>query len=1033
MNTKEKFISLIKNAPVEKLQPVFDLVADELITSPISEKPIKENINSHIEKTGYILFEHYNDVDMVISKGKNIQLDFRGHPVDVSITNDTLIPKTHILAGEQLFVIGRIDDELCNAKVVANKDFYDMFSAFKSLEAKAGAMQRFSNLASDVQINIKNELAGRTNPTVHNTKRGLTQVADLRFKFDMCRHMYTPQQQMDIEALFDKQKRASSTTRDRALRALIYILNINQATTENVNYTKTKLKNKVKRYIYKQDKVVDKIVEAIIAAKHSASKGCSILLVGPPGTGKTAAPKAIAKALNMPFFKIPLGSCSSVIDIIGDAPQYDASDCGEVVKNFYKAGTTRVIMLLDEYDKAYESSKEGGKASKPFNDALSDEHSFKDAFLGTFINTENCIWIATANSTEGIAEHLLNRMTVIHVDEYSSAEKIEIAQNYILPDILNNFNAKDFSLSISNDLIKYIIDNFCIDDGVRDVKKHLQSIANNIISTLDEEGSFQNVEITREIVDNVLNRYVDENNPEIIFRKNKALYSPRIVDEIKATITKLHREDIDGDIRIKLQKKLEYLVYTAPLGDAFTSFDKTGFFNKLNETHFGQKKAKLEIAHAINISAIKGEPITNNRFLLVGGYGIGKSSIAKSIATAANAKYCKITLNGVSDEVTIKGHSESYIGADAGLITKAIHSMKTAKGVIHLDEIDKIGNHNSIPVSNTLVDLLDDSGEFTDNFLGVPIDLSNILFIATANDINAIDPVIRDRFTIICLDGYTKNEKSEIIEYYIIPKAIKELCPDTLKLSFTHEAIELLKSSYCLSFGVRDAEKAVRKLIKDKLYTLKSERSAKVGVKDIKRVLENPPAPRGNFPPKIYPGLSKGLAVTGDNVGMAFAIETALIPNDTAVTITGLPKESTIDSVKLAITYIKCNYPGLLDNKGIHVHFAEGSVQKDGPSAGVAIMMSILSAGLKETIKENVAYTGEINANGYVFNIGGTREKIQGAQESGCSKVFIPEGNYKELAKEDLSLFSVEIIPVEHISQVIESIFPELIKNLMIK
>ena len=201
MDTREKFISIIKNSPLEKLQPVFELVADELITFPVSEKPIKENVSSRIEKSGYILFEHYNDKDMVITKGENIQLDFRGRSVDVSITNDTLIPKSYILAGERLFVIGKISGESCYAKVVANKEFYDMFSAFESLEAKTDAMQRFANLASDVQVNIKNELAGRINPTVHNAKRGLTQVADLRFKFDMCRHTYTSQQQMDIEAL----------------------------------------------------------------------------------------------------------------------------------------------------------------------------------------------------------------------------------------------------------------------------------------------------------------------------------------------------------------------------------------------------------------------------------------------------------------------------------------------------------------------------------------------------------------------------------------------------------------------------------------------------------------------------------------------------------------------------------------------------------------------------------------------------------------------------------------------------------------
>lgn len=206
MDTREKFINLIKNSPLEKLQPVFELVADELITAPVSEKPLKETTGSRIEKSGYILFEYNINADMAIVKGENIQLSFRGRPVEVSITDDTLVPKPYILANEKLFVIGKINGDSCTAKVIANKEFYDMFVVFNTLEEKVAAMQRFSNLSVDIQENIKNELAGRVNPIAHNTTKGLTRVTDLRFKFDMCRHTYTPQQQMDIEAMFENQR-----------------------------------------------------------------------------------------------------------------------------------------------------------------------------------------------------------------------------------------------------------------------------------------------------------------------------------------------------------------------------------------------------------------------------------------------------------------------------------------------------------------------------------------------------------------------------------------------------------------------------------------------------------------------------------------------------------------------------------------------------------------------------------------------------------------------------------------------------------
>jgi ATP-dependent Lon protease len=216
-------------------------------------------------------------------------------------------------------------------------------------------------------------------------------------------------------------------------------------------------------------------------------------------------------------------------------------------------------------------------------------------------------------------------------------------------------------------------------------------------------------------------------------------------------------------------------------------------------------------------------------------------------------------------------------------------------------------------------------------------------------------------------------------------------------------------------------------LVRYKLYSARhsAEKNAVITPDDVETVLGKPAAQRGNFPSEPYPGLSRALAVTGDNCGMSFAVETMLIPDEESLTITGLPRESTVDSVKLAISYIKCRFPGSLADRGIHVHFGEGAVVKDGPSAGLAILMSLLSAVLNTPISESESFTGEINGNGYVFNIGGTIAKINAAEQSGYTRVYIPYGNYIELSNDAIKQFALDIVPVRHVSEVIDLVFPD--------
>lgn len=1025
MDTRENFIRLIKDLPEEKMRSVFELIADEIVSDKVSDGSVKKSSSATVDKSGYILFNYKAEKDFTVKNGDVLNLDFGKRSVEVRIEEGTIIPRSFFLAGDELCVLGQITGNNCIAKAVTTKEFYEMFDSFGAFDKKLSSIKQFLVLPEKAQSEIRNQLSGIRYPLTRASTVKTKGVGFLKLKFELCRSAFTPQQQMDIESIFEELGRLTASNKTRAERRLEYILNVVQSFAEDITLTKEEIIAELDKHLYKLDKVKEKIAEAVIAAKYSDRKGFALLLVGSPGVGKTSIMKAVAKALGRKCFVIPLGSSTSIIDILGDSPSYDASDSGEVVKAFYKAGTTAIVMGLDEYDKAYSSAKEGGNISKAFNDALSDEHFFKDAFLGTYINTSNTIFIATANSTESIPENLLNRFTVIHVDDYTEEEKTEIASKYILPEILNEHGIKD-EVTVSAEVIRYIADNFCEDEGARDLKKNLETVVGKILSEWDTAGERSPFDVDIDFVDRSLECYVNKNSPAIIYRRNKHLYTPQISTEIKELIVKLRRSDIEPQLREKYEKKLDYLVHMIPSGNAFESFDKDFFFETVNKSHFGLENVKKEIAQVFNVSAMNGNSLTSNRILLVSSPGNGKTSLVGSIAKGCNSDYVKISLNGVSDETVIKGSPEAYVGAGPGAVCKALRKIGT-RGIILLDEIDKMGSSHGVNAASALVDLLDDSAEFTDNFLSVPVDLSNILFIATANDISAVDKVILDRFTVIFIDGYTEKEKGRIISDYVIPKVIAELCSDKVKMEFSNEARALLTEAYCRSFGVRDADRAVRRIVRDMLFSIgKDETQVLISSDDVKRVLGKPMAERGNFPDEVYPGLSKALAVTGDNCGMAFAVETVLIPDDDSFTITGLPMESTVDSVKLAKSYIKRNYPGKLNNKGIHVHFGEGSVKKDGPSAGVAILMSMLSATFDKPITENVAYTGEINANGNVFNIGGTKSKIQAAEQSGCTRVFVPYGNYMELDESDLEQFSIEIVPVKHSSEVIKEVFPEL-------
>ena len=998
-----------------------------------SSKTTKPSAVARRKKNGDYVFSFRLDNAININTDKRFSFNYQGHNIFAVIKDPLVVfDKKQFTGSEEICLIGTPTDENneFRLKAIVSKSFYEMFRTFddKEDDSLVFAMNKYLSLPPESQKELKEQVCENNYPVIKSIERREPDEKELRFRFDFCRASYSPQQQSDIESIFTDCKTSLSTDRNRAKRRLAYALEINQHDKSPVLLTKNQIVSQLKQNLYGLESVVDKVADAIIASKYSGIGGFNLLLVGSPGVGKTSIIRAIASVLNRQLSFIPLGSINDIVDLVGSAPQFEASDCGLIVKSFYRNRSTSQIIALDEFDKPGKDRKTGQNVRQVFNDALSDEHTFFDSFVGYSFNTKNTIFIATANSLEDIPEHLINRFTVINLPDYSNEEKIHIARYYILPQLLTKYGINAGDISISDEIILYIAANFCEDNGVRDIKKHIETIVQKILTIWDSDGKRYNFAVNAEFVDNSLANYVDTKSPAIIFRRNREQYSDAAALEISNLITKLKRTDIEPATREKFEKKLDYLVNIKSESDNSQQFDVTRFYEQVNKTHYGLADVKDRVAQIFYTASLSGKSVAANNILLVSPPGTGKTSIAQSIAIACGLKLVKVSLNGVNDSAVIKGHSFTYAGADSGRIIKGLRKAGTTKCVVLLDEIDKLGEKQGDNTFDTVVDLLDDSAEFTDNFLDVPIDLSDVLFIASANDLSKINPVIRDRFTIITMDGYMEREKEHIVNEYILPEVISDICPGNINLSFSDKAEKLITGTYCKSMGVRDAKKAVRKIVSEKLFVNRDKTSEEliINEEDVKATLGAPPRERGNFPCEVYPGLSKALAVTGENCGMAFAIETLLIPNDSSLTITGLPKESMIDSVKLAISYIKCHYHGLLDGKGIHVHFGEGAVPKDGPSAGVAILTSMLSAVFSKAITENVSYTGEINANGYVFNIGGTIAKMQAAQHSGCTRVFIPYGNYLELTEDELSQFDIEVVPVKHISEVIKEVLPDL-------
>lgn len=451
----------------------------------------------------------------------------------------------------------------------------------------------------------------------------------------------------------------------------------------------------------------------------------------------------------------------------------------------------------------------------------------------------------------------------------------------------------------------------------------------------------------------------------------------------------------------------------------------------LNRDHYGMEKVKERILEYMAVLSLRGD-LKSPILCLYGPPGVGKTSLGKSIADAMNRKYVRVSLGGLHDESEIRGHRRTYIGAMPGRIIKSIQKAGSSNPVFILDEIDKITQNtiNGDP-SSALLEVLDPEQNFAfhDNYLDIDYDLSKVLFIATANDLNVIPRALLDRMEVITLSGYITEEKIEIAKRHLIPKEKDNTgLSNETKLSFTKRAIEKIIESYTRESGVRQLEKQINKVLR-KLAFLKAEKGAlpyqKINEQEIEKLLGKPPYYRDLYQGNDYAGVVTGLAWTSVGGEILF-IETSLSKGKGGkLTLTGNLGDVMKESAIIALEFVKAHIDLLgvdyriFSNWNLHIHVPEGATPKDGPSAGITIATSIASALTQRKVKKNIAMTGEITLRGKVLPVGGIKEKILAAKRAGITDIIICKENKKDIDEIDAKyLKGITFHYVENVQQV---------------
>ena len=509
----------------------------------------------------------------------------------------------------------------------------------------------------------------------------------------------------------------------------------------------------------------------------------------------------------------------------------------------------------------------------------------------------------------------------------------------------------------------------------------------------------------------------------------KSKMPKEVAEECERHLKKLERMHPDSAETATIRNYLDWMVGLPWAVSTKDNLDLRRAKRTLDEDHTGLNKVKERILEYLAVLKVKGDskgPI----LCFVGPPGVGKTSLGRSIARALERKFVRLSLGGVHDEAEIRGHRRTYVGAMPGRIIQSINQAGSNNPVFMMDEVDKIGMDYRGDPSSALLEVLDpeQNSTFRDNYLGVPFDLSKVMFITTANLLDPVQPAFRDRMEVIELTGYTEEEKVAIAKKHLVPKQLAEHGLTTRNIQFTDAAIRTIITQYTREAGLRNLEREIGSICR----------------KVTRRIAEGKRSPFRVIPenlyeylgaPKILPeelskkdqvGVATGLAWTPTGGEIMF-IESTAMRGKGNLMLTGKLGDVMKESAQAALSYARSHAKELgiaeefFQNRDIHIHVPEGAIPKDGPSAGITMATAMISLFTGRPVRKGVAMTGEITLTGNVLAIGGLKEKVLAARRAKIKKVIIPQLNRKDLDEIPQSVrTALEIIPVEEVKQVLD-------------